>query len=92
MKHSRYFDGRVQSLELRASDGARATVGVVEPGNYTFSTASEEHISVIEGVMNARLPGSDWKRYAKGEEFVVPADSSFDIEANADVVYLCVYR
>jgi purine/pyrimidine-nucleoside phosphorylase len=91
MKHSEYFNGKVQSLELHTKRG-RATAGVIEPGAYTFSAASEEHMLVIEGVLRVRLPGADWKDYAKGDaEFIVPRNSSFDVEAKADVAYLCYY-
>ena len=91
MKHFTYFDGKVQSLEIRAAS-VRATVGVIEPGRYTFSTSSEEHIVLVEGAMKVKLPGSDWQLIQKGSELVVPRDVSFDIEAPADVSYICYYR
>jgi uncharacterized protein YaiE (UPF0345 family) len=92
MKHSVYFEGKVQSLEVRAA-GGRATVGVIEPGRYNFSTSSEEHIVLVEGSMKVRLPGKDWREISKGgPELVVPKDASFDIEAPADVAYICYYR
>ncbi len=91
MKHSTYFDGKVQSLEVHTPAG-RATVGVIEPGQYRFSTASEEHIVLIEGTMRVKLPGDDWQIVQKGREFVVQRDVSFDIDAEADVAYICHYR
>ena len=39
MKHNSYFEGKVQSLALREHDGP-ATIGVIEPGSYSFSTSS----------------------------------------------------
>jgi purine/pyrimidine-nucleoside phosphorylase len=90
MKHAVYFEGRVQSLELRA-EGGRATVGVIEPGAYTFSTSTRERIVLVEGGMRVRLPGADWDAYDKGQELVVGANQSFDIEAAADVAYICFY-
>jgi len=92
MKHAVYFDGNVQSLEVRTTDG-RATVGVIEPGQYRFSTTSEEHIVVIEGSMRVMLPGRDWQDVRRsGPELVVPPNVSFDIDAKADVAYICYYR
>ena len=91
MKHSTYFEGKVQSLEVQ-TPGGRATVGVIEPGQYTFSTSSEEHIILIEGAMRAKLPRGDWQSLQKGGELVVPRDVSFDIDAGADVAYICYYR
>jgi len=91
MKHNSYFEGKVQSLALAEPEGP-ATVGVIEPGAYRFSTSSEERMSVIAGSMRVRLPGGDWKEYAAGQSFVVPPDQSFDIEARVDAAYVCRYR
>ncbi|MGZ8474356.1 MAG: pyrimidine/purine nucleoside phosphorylase [Candidatus Deferrimicrobiaceae bacterium] len=91
MKHSVYFDGEVQSLGVNAADGF-ATVGVIEPGTYTFSTSSEEHIVLTEGTLRVRLPNEDWKVFSKGQEIVVQPKVSFEIEAQADVAYVCCYR
>jgi uncharacterized protein YaiE (UPF0345 family) len=90
VKHSVYFDGKVQSLELATAKG-RATVGVIEPGQYQFSTSSEERITVIEGLMKTRLPGAGWQELGQGEELVVPKGVSFDIDAPAFVAYICYY-
>ena len=91
MKHSVYFEGNVQSLGVNTTSGF-ATVGVIEPGAYTFSTSSEEHLVLIEGTLRVRLPGEEWKVFAKGQEIVVQPKVSFDIEAQADVAYVCYYR
>jgi len=91
MKHSVYFDGKVQSLGVNTTSGF-ATVGVIEPGAYTFSTSSEERLVLVEGTLRVRLPGQDWKVFSKGQEFVVQPKVSFDIEAQADVAYICFYR
>lgn len=92
MKHSAYFDGRVQSLSL-AVEGTPATIGVMKPGNYTFSTSSEEHMTVIAGLLRAVLPGShEWHDHKPGQTFVVPPGKSFDVEAVGDVAYLCLYK
>ena len=91
MKHSTYFDGKVQSLELFAS-GTRATVGVIEPGDYTFPTSSEEHITILEGSLQVKVPGKEWQTIGKGKQVIVPRGVSFDIKAAADVAYICYYR
>ncbi len=67
-------------------------MGVIEPGQYTFSTSSEEHIVRIEGTMRVKLPGGDWQNVQKGREIVVQRNVSFDIEAEADVASICHYR
>ncbi|NTV46897.1 MAG: pyrimidine/purine nucleoside phosphorylase [Chlorobiales bacterium] len=91
MKHNVYFDGKVQSLSIN-SKRAPATVGVIEPGKYTFTTSSEERLSVIEGKMMVKLSGEDWKELKSGDkEIVVSKNSSFDVNANEDVAYICFY-
>jgi hypothetical protein len=91
MKHNSYFDGKVQSLAVNTSEGP-ATTGVIEPGKYTFKTDSEERMHVVAGTLKAKLPGAAWQTFARGQSFVVPAHASFDVEAAADVAYLCYYK
>ena len=91
MKHNSYFDGKVQSLGLSTPEGV-ATVGVIEPGKYTFRTGTEELMHVVAGTLKAKLPGGGWQTFAKSQSFVVPAQASFDVEAAADVAYICYYR
>src|SRR4030042_3568814 len=55
MKHNVYFDGKVQSLALETENGS-ATIGVITPGRYTFSTSTEERMVVTSGVLRAKLP------------------------------------
>ena len=91
IKHNTYFEGKVQSLGLNTQEGY-ATVGVMAPGKYTFSTSSEEHMVIIEGSMRARLPGKDWQPVSKNEKIVVPKGVSFDVDATGEVAYICYYR
>ena len=91
MKHNFYFEGKVQSLAINTSEG-RATVGVIEPGRYPFGTDTEEHMRVLVGVLKAKLPGGDWQEYAEGESFVVAPNVKFEVEAVADVAYICHYK
>jgi purine/pyrimidine-nucleoside phosphorylase len=91
MKHNVYFEGKVQSLGLNTNDG-NATVGVISPGKFTFSTSTEERMVVTSGTLNVKLPGKDWAAMKKNTEFIVPAKASFDVEADADVSYICYYK
>jgi len=91
MKHNVYFDGKVQSLSLETADGS-ATVGVITPGKYTFSTSTEEKMVITSGVLNVKLPDADWNKLKGGEQFIVQANASFDVEAEKDVSYICYYR
>lgn len=91
MTHNIYFDGQVQSLGFNSEDG-RATVGVITPGRYTFSTESEESVVVVAGHLRVKLPGEEWKVVSKGESYHVPRDCSFDVEADGDAAYVCYYK
>jgi purine/pyrimidine-nucleoside phosphorylase len=91
MKHNSYFEGRVQSLAVSTAGGP-ATVGVIEPGKYSFGTDCEEHMHVVAGTLNAKLPGGDWKSYSEGQHFVVSAKVKFAVEAAGDVAYLFYYK
>ena len=86
-----YFDGKVKSIGFENSTG-RATAGVMEPGEYTFSTRAKEKMSVISGVLAVRLPGhDDWQTFEAGSSFDVAGDSSFDLKVAEPTAYLCRY-
>ena len=73
MDHNVYFEGKVQSLTMETEQG-RATVGVITPGKYTFSTSTQERMVVTSGILAVTLPqgrakdrsdlirNSSWKR------------------------------
>lgn len=71
MKHNVYFEGKVQSLGLDEHEGY-ATLGVIEPGAYTFSTSSEERMTIVAGSMRVRLPSGEWQEYRAEESFIIP--------------------
>jgi purine/pyrimidine-nucleoside phosphorylase len=91
MKHNSYFDGKVQSLAVNTLEGP-ATVGVIEPGQYTFKTDAEERMHIVAGSLKAKISGAPWQTFNQDQSFVVPAKSAFDVEAAADVAYICHYR
>jgi hypothetical protein len=91
MKHNSYFAGQVQSLALVTNNGP-ATVGVIEPGKYSFGTDGIEHMHIVAGTLKAKLPGGDWQSYGQGKFFIVPQGVKFEVEAVGDVAYLCYYK
>ena len=91
MKHNTYFQDKVQSLSLGEKEGP-ATVGVIEPGHFSFSTSSEERMTLIAGSLKVKLPGGEWKTLHAGEGFIVPPQVTFEVEAAKDVAYICRYR
>ncbi|WP_316848391.1 pyrimidine/purine nucleoside phosphorylase [Pedobacter psychrodurus] len=89
---NQYFDGNVKSLGYETAEG-RSTIGIINPGEYTFGTAQKEIMHVIEGELTALLPdAAEWQNIKAGNSFEVPANSSFKVKANVQTAYLCQYR
>ncbi len=87
-----YFDGKVKSIAFETAS-LPATVGVMEPGEYQFSTSQKETIIVVSGALTVQLPGEDaWHTYATGERFVVEAGQHFQVQAEGDTAYFCTYE
>lgn len=91
MKHNVYFEGKVQSLSIHTEKG-QATVGVIEPGKYSFGTATQETMAVVSGELRYQLPGKEWKTCKSGEQFVVEPKVTFNVEATSDAAYICYYK
>ncbi len=91
LKHNGYFEGKVQSVGFERN-GRRATVGVIDVGEYHFGTDAPERMTVVSGELLARRPGEDgWRAYPAGTSFEVPARSGFDLKALAPAAYLCEF-
>ncbi|MFJ2975407.1 pyrimidine/purine nucleoside phosphorylase [Kluyvera sp. NPDC087067] len=87
-----YFEGKVKSIGFTSSSTGRASVGVMLEGEYTFSTAQPEEMTVISGALNVLLPGEiEWKVYNAGDVFNVPGHSEFNLEVAEPTSYLCRY-
>lgn len=90
-KHNQYFDGQVASLAF-IDDGVDATVGVMKAGEYRFSTAAAERMTLISGAWRIRLAdAAEFVEYQAGGQFDVAANSYFDIQVLVDSSYLCHY-
>lgn len=77
LQSNEYFDGKVKSIGFTSSSTGRASVGVMAEGEYTFGTAQPEEMTVVSGALNAAAGETEWKVYAAGEVFNVPATASF---------------
>jgi uncharacterized protein YaiE (UPF0345 family) len=87
-----YFDGRCVSHTVLLPDGTKKSVGVILAASLNFGTAAPETMEVVAGSCRVRLAGSkDWNTYAAGSSFSVPGDSSFDIEVDEQMDYVCHY-
>lgn len=91
LKHNTYFDDKVQSVGFERN-GLPASVGVIAPGGFHFSTAAAERMTIVSGEVRVRPAGGDWRHYAAGTAFEVAANSGFDIEpVGGPAAYLCEY-
>ncbi len=91
LKVNEYFDGQVMSVALTNTDG-KATVGVMEPGEYEFGTSTVEHMTVISGLLTVLLPDAkEWRDYNSGETFIVPANRKFQLKVPEQTAYYCLY-
>jgi len=91
-KVNEYFDGKVKSLAFKQQNDA-ATIGVMTAGDYKFGTNCIEHMTLISGSMQVKLPStSEWKDISINETFIVEANTSFSVKIAEDSAYLCVYK
>lgn len=86
-----YFDGNVTSRAITLADGTRQTLGVMQPGEYTFDTNEAEIMEMMSGELDVKLPGEEWKTLHTPETFNVPANSSFDLKVKTVTDYCCTY-
>ncbi|ANI29492.1 hypothetical protein PL78_06515 [Yersinia entomophaga] len=92
LKFNEYFTGKVKSIGYDSSSIGRASVGVMEEGEYTFSTAQPEEMTVITGALKVLIPGSpDWQVFMPGETFYIPGQSEFNLQVAEASAYLCKY-
>lgn len=86
-----YFQGLVKSIAFNTGESS-ATVGVMAPGEYQFSTSEAEAMSVVSGTLTVKLPGTEhWQVFPAGASFKVDARQTFSLRVAIDTAYLCVY-
>ncbi len=87
-----YFEGKVKSIAFSGGE-LPATVGVMDIGEFVFSTSQHEVMTVVDGLLRVRLPGEpDYRDYASGTSFEVPANASFDVIVAQQTAYHCTYQ
>ena len=87
-----YFGGNVKSIAFQG-EALPATVGVMAPGAYEFSTSQKEVMTVISGALTVMLPGeNEWRTFASGASFEVAANQAFQVQVAGDTAYLCTYE
>lgn len=87
-----YFDGQVTSRTIHFTDGSSKTLGVMQPGEYTFNTGAAEIMEILSGSLDVRIADAqDWKAVTGGESFEVPANSSFQMKVGTLTDYCCSF-
>ena len=87
-----YFDGKVASHTVLFADGSKKTLGVMQPGEYEFSTGKAEIMEILSGELELLLlGGAAWQTVKGGESFQVPANSSFTMKVKTVSDYCCSF-
>lgn len=87
-----YFNGAVVSHTVLLSDGTKKTLGVMQPGEYTFTTGAAELMEILSGELDLQLAGeTNWRRVGGGQSFEVPANSSFTMQVQTVSDYCCSF-
>jgi hypothetical protein len=92
IKVNEYFGGQVKSLGYASSEG-KATIGVMDEGEYQFGTSLAETILVIQRQLTVLLPGEQtWKTFVNGLCFDVSANVTFSVKSKGQTSYLYTYQ
>jgi hypothetical protein len=87
-----YFDGGVTSRTVLFPDGSKKTLGIMQPGEYTFDTAAAERMEILAGELTVLLPGEqEWRTVRGGEAFEVPANAAFQLKVRTLADYCCSF-
>lgn len=87
-----YFDGKVVSHTVLFPDGSKKTLGVMQSGDYEFSTGAAEIMEILSGELDWQMKGeAGWKKVVGGESFDVPANSVFLMKVKTVSDYCCSF-
>jgi uncharacterized protein YaiE (UPF0345 family) len=87
-----YFDGKVVSRTVLFADGSKKTLGIMQPGDYEFSTGDAEIMEIISGDLDVALPGADgWQAVTSGTSFTVAANAKFHMKVKTLTDYCCSF-
>ena len=87
-----YFGGQVISHTVLFADDTKKTLGVMQAGEYEFSTGAAEIMEILSGELEWQMKGeSGWKKIVGGEAFNVPAHSVFLMKVPVVTDYCCSF-
>jgi len=85
-----YYDGKCVSHTVLFPNGARKSLGIIFPNKLSFTPSKPEVMEITSGACRARVgEGGEWKEYQAGERFSVPANTTFEIETDRVLEYVC---
>ena len=92
LSSNEYFDGTVKSIGFDSEKGP-CTAGVMDIGDYKFTTDCIELMQVTSGEMLVELPGTDeMTAFRAGDSFTIAANKTFKLKIEAACSYLCWYE
>jgi purine/pyrimidine-nucleoside phosphorylase len=87
-----YFEGKVASHTVLFQDGSKKTLGIMQAGEYEFSTGAAEIMEILSGTLEWQMKGeAAWKTVAGGQSFHVPPHSTFLMKVPAVADYCCSF-
>lgn len=87
-----YFDGKVASHTILFPDGSKKTLGIMQAGEYEFSTGAAEIMEILSGELQWQMKGATaWTTVVGGEAFDVPANSVFLMKVATVSDYCCSF-
>jgi uncharacterized protein YaiE (UPF0345 family) len=87
-----FFGGGVTSRTVFFQDGSKKTLGIMQPGEYEFTTNDAEVMEIISGELEVLLPGkSVWEKVSGGSSFSVAANATFKLKVKTLTDYCCSF-
>lgn len=86
-----YFNGAVTSRTVLFADGSKKTLGIMQPGEYEFSTGKAELMEILAGELEVSIAGGSWQMVKGGKAFEVPANSKFTMKVKTLSDYCCSF-
>jgi uncharacterized protein YaiE (UPF0345 family) len=87
-----YFNGAVTSRTVLFPDGTKKTLGIMQPGEYTFNTGAAELMEILSGELDLQQAGeTGWHRIDGGQSFQVAANSAFTMRVQSVTDYCCSF-
>ncbi len=87
-----FFDGKCVSHSVLFADGTRKTVGVILPATLTFNVGVPEVMEIVAGTCQVKIgEATEFTTYPAGTQFSVAENSSFVIQCDDAVHYVCSF-